>query len=192
MNTVHPPDRRPSRSVDPQARRAYPTSGAAAVAVVPDPAPATRPRRPARPDHLRVVAPAERARRTITPATVVLLTACLFATLFAVAIAHTVLVQGQVKLDRLDAQLSAEQLRYQELRTDVAELESPTRIVAAAHEQGMVIPDDLVYLQPSTPDPSAVGPTTGDDHDPADDPAAGVHLDRAWSDVKPLLDAPDP
>ena len=62
----------------------------------------------------------------------------------------------------LDAQLTEEQARYQELRKDVAELESPVRIVDAAHQQGMVTPDNLIYLQPPAPDPSAVGPTTGD------------------------------
>ena len=79
--------------------------------------------------------------------------------LLAVAIAQTVLVQGQVRLDELDAQLTTEQARYQELRKDVAELESPVRVVDAAHQQGMVTPDDLVYLQPAAPDPSAVGST---------------------------------
>ncbi len=175
-------------------RHAYVTRGAAAVAVAPAPAPARRPGPTAepRPNHLRVVAPAERARRRLTPAMAVLLTAMLFATLFAVAMAHTVLVEGQVKLDQLDAQLTQEQARYQQLRKKVAELESPDRVVAAAQAQGMVTPDDLVYLQPSAPDPSAVGPTTGDDDEPAADPTVGADPDRTWSTMKPLLEAPTP
>ena len=104
----------------------------------------------------------------------VLLTAALFATLLAVAVAHTVLVEGQVRLDELDAQLVEEQARYQELRTEVAELESPARIVQAAHDMGMVTPDDLQYLQPPAPDASTVGPTTGDDDEPAADPTVGA------------------
>lgn len=190
MSTLHAPDRRTRRPVDPEPRRAYATSGAVAVAVAPDPAPLPRPE--ARPHHLRVVAPAERVRRGLTPAVAVLLTAFLFATLLAVAIAHTVLVQGQVNLDRLDAELTAEQALYQELRKDVAELESPPRIVEAAQAQGMVTPDDLVYLQPAAPDLSTVGPTTGDDHEPAADPTVGVDPDRSWSLMKPLLEAPAP
>jgi cell division protein FtsL len=162
------------------------------AAVAPASVPAPRPRPEARPDHLRVVAPADRARRGLTPAMAVLLTAVLFATLFAVAVAHTVLVQGQVKLDRLDAQLTVEQARYQELRRDVAQLESPERIVGAAHEQGMVTPDDLVYLQPAALDPSAVGPTTGDDHEPVADPTVGADPDNTWAKIKPLLEAPSP
>jgi cell division protein FtsL len=168
----------------------YLSRGTAAVAVA---APATPAPRPApRPNHLRVVAPAERRRRRLTSGTAVLLTAALFATLLAVAMAQTVLVQGQVRLDALDSQLTTEQARYQELRKDVAELESPARVVDAARQQGMVTPDDLVYLQPPAPDPSAVGTSTGDAAEPVDDPTVGAAPDRAWSDVKPMLEDPAP
>ena len=122
----------------------------------------------------------------------VLLAAGLFATLLAVAVAHAVLVEGQVRLDELDAQLVAEQARYQELRTEVAQLESPDRIVQAANEMGMVTPDDLQYLTPPAPDASTAGPTTGDDDEPAADPAVGPEPDRTWADVKALLGAPAP
>jgi cell division protein FtsL len=178
----------------PARRTAYTTRGAVAVAPerAPDLAPAPRPRPAERPNHLRVVAPSERVRRRVTPAMAVLLTAALFATLLAVAVAHTVLVEGQVRLDQLDAQLVEEQARYQELRTEVAQLESPDRIVRAAQEQGMVTPDDLVYLQPPAPDPSTVGPTSGDDHEPAADPTVGEDPERAWAEVKSLLEAPAP
>ena len=188
---------RPSRSTRrsaPAPRHAYATRGAAAVAMAPEraPAPAPRPRPAERPNHLRVVAPSERVRRRLTPGIAVLLTAALFATLLAVAVAHTVLVEGQVRLDELDAQLVEEQARYQELRTEVAALESPPRIVQAAMDQGMVTPDDLVYLQPPAPDLSTVGPTTGDDDEPAADPTVGADAERTWSDVKPLLELPAP
>jgi hypothetical protein len=152
------------------------------------PAPAPRPapapsRRPApRREHLRVVAPDERTRRRLTPAAGVVLTALLFVVLFALAGAHSLLVQGQIRLDDLDAQLTTEQARYQQLRKDVAEKESPERIVAAAHERGMVTPEDLVYLQPPA-----------SDADPGD---ADVELTRqasgSWTTVKPLLEAPAP
>ena len=157
------------------------------------PAPTPRPRPAERPNHLRVVAPSDRVRRRrLTPGTAVLLTAALFATLLALAVSHTVLVQGQVRLDDLDGQLVEEQARYQELRTEVANLESPTRIVQAATDMGMVTPDDLQYLQPPAPDVSTVGPTTGDDNEPVADPTVGADPDRTWADVKPLLEAPAP
>ena len=156
------------------------------------PAPAPRPRPAERPNHLRVVAPSERARRHLTPGMAVLLTAALFATLLAVAVAHTVLVEGQVRLDSLDAQLVEEQARYQELRTEVAELESPARIVQAAQDMGMVTPVDLEYLQPPAPDVSTVGPTTGDDDEPGADPTVGANTNSNWFDIKSLLEAPAP
>lgn len=155
-------------------------------------APSPRPLPASRPDHLRVVRPTERRRARLSPVTGVVLTGVLFALLFAVAIAQTMLVQGQVRLDQLDAELAVEQARYQELRKDVAGLESPGRIVAAAQEQAMVAPDELVYLQPSTPD----APVVGEDAPvavPGDDPNAEASAaDSAWSTMKPLLAAPAP
>jgi cell division protein FtsL len=177
----------------PETTRAYGSRGAAALA----PAPLRRPAPSAAPEdgrrHLRVVAPAERVRRRLTPALGVLLTAGLFALLFAVAIAHTVLVQGQIRLDAIDANLATEQARYQELRMEVAEMESPARVVDAAQQLGMVTPDDLVYLQPEADDvvgddagravvPGAAG-ALGDDENGAEatDAADG------WPQMKPLL-----
>jgi cell division protein FtsL len=182
VDTPAPVRRRPAPA-------AYRANGSAAVAVS---APLTKPgprRQPApRPAHLRVVRPTDRARRHLTPAVAVALTAALFATLLALAVAHTVLVQGQVRLDELDAHLTIEQARYQELRQEVAVLESPSRIEAAARAQGMVIPDDLRYLQP----PAAVGPTPGYDDEPDADPTVGGAPDRTWSSMKPLLEAAAP
>jgi cell division protein FtsL len=157
----------------------------------PNPRPTPRPAPEVRPGHLRVVAPTERVRRRLTPAVGVLLTALLFATLFLVAIAHTVLVQGQVRLDALDTQLTVEQARYQDLRTKVAEMESPARVVTAAEEMGMVSPQDLVYLQPTAPDPSTVAAPPADaSTEPNGDVASGA--DNTWSVMKPLLETPAP
>ena len=162
-----------------------------ALTHAPERVPSPRLKPTPRPDHLRVVRPAERRRARLRPVTAVILTALLFLLLFAVAVAHTMLVQGQVRLDQLDSELAKEQGRYQELRIDVATLESPERIVSAAQAQGMVAPDDLVYLQPSIPDAS----TSGDD--PVETTIAanagtGDDGDDDWSTVKPLLAAPAP
>jgi cell division protein FtsL len=168
--------------------------------------------------HLRVVAPAERVRRRLTPALGVLLTAGLFALLFAVAIAHTLLVQGQIRLDAIDKDLATEQARYQTLRTEVAEMESPARVVDAAHQLGMVTPEDLVYLQPTADDAAlaaeevrgsaatlgedGAGDTAGDHtggsassaDDSGDDESSadtGIGSD-GWPAMKPLLRAATP
>lgn len=167
--------------------RHFATRGGAALAAEPvrrpNPRPVPRgpevsPRR-----HLRVVGPAERVRRRLTPRAGVVMTALTFAILLAVAVAHTLLVQGQIHLDDLETSLRVEQARYQELRKEVAEMESPGRIVAAAEGLGMVMPEDLVYLQPEAPSggaPSVPDPVGGE-------PGAGPQ--STWSTIKPLLEA---
>jgi cell division protein FtsL len=162
----------------------------------PDPGAVVRPQR--RPEvaprpHLRVVQPGERTMRRLTPFGGVVLTALVFAVLAALVGAHTLIAQGQMRLDSLDRKVQDEQARYQQLRKQVAEAESPDRIVAAAEAQGMVSPTDLVYLQPATDDAGSAG------LDDAEDRADGAGSDRAeretassWSTVKPLLEVPAP
>lgn len=193
MSPVTAPQRRP-RTPEPELRTTYLTRGGAvavAPAHSPERTPAHRPKPTARPDHLRVVRPNDRRRARLTPAFAVVLTAGVFALLFAVAVAQTMLVQGQVRLDDLDAQLTVEQARYQELRKEVAEAESPARVVEQAQAQGMVAPDDLQYLQPSIPDTAAAGDDASVDPAGAD-PGVGVIGDQAWPVVKPLLEARTP
>lgn len=166
--------------------RHYTSQGGAALAVPVRPAPRPARQRPAPAPrrHLRVVGPADRVRRRLTPRAGVLLTGLTFVTLLLVAVAHTLLVQGQIRLDDLDAQLRVEQARYQELRKEVAEMESPTRVVAAAEDLGMVMPEDLVYLQP----PAPAGP-----YEPVPPPTvdgdAATAPQSTWSTMKPLLEA---
>jgi cell division protein FtsL len=181
--------------------RTYQSRGGAALAPMPEPRVAPAPRRAPepRPNHLRVVAPSEKARRRLSPATGVVLTGLMFATLFAIAIAHALLVQAQVKLDGLDSKLSVEQARYHVLRERVAEMESPPRVVAAAQQLGMVAPDDLVYLQPevSQPAPSPQptvppGAGTATQTNGAGDADLATDAGSDWSMMKPLLEAPAP
>jgi cell division protein FtsL len=152
-----------------------------------DPRPARRPTPAERPNHLRVVQPQERTVRRLTPKAGVALTALVFATLFAVAGAHTIIAQGQIRLDSLDGQVQTEQTRYQQLRKDVAQMESPERVVAAAEAQGMVSPQDLVYLQP----PAATA-TSASDAASNSDALASRPAGASWSTVKPMLEAPAP
>ena len=62
----------------------------------------------------------------------------LFAVLFAVAVLQTVLVQGQIRLDGLHADVAEAQVHVQDLRVQVAEMESPSRVLTEATERGMV------------------------------------------------------
>jgi hypothetical protein len=167
--------------------------GSAAPVRRPDPRPTPRPGRapaPARREHLRIVQPNERTTRRLTPLAGAVLTGIVFAVLFAVAGAHSLIAQGQIRLDALDTQVRAEQARYQVLAKNVAAMESPGRIVAAAEAQGMVAPQDLVYLQPDTAaHPSSNLGTT--------DASGGRSISAtppptSWSTVKPMLEAPTP
>lgn len=159
--------------------RTYPTRGGHALAAAPQRRAEPRQRPSEAAGHLRVVTPAERVRRRLTPKVGVVLTGLVFVSLFAVAVAQTLLVQRQIRLDGLDQQLTTEQARYRELRNQVAQMESPERVVAAAQQLGMVAPDDLVYLQPDA-----------DVHGSTDGASGAVPSASDWSAMKPLLEAP--
>jgi cell division protein FtsL len=136
------------------------TRAASAAAVAPARAPKAAPRRPP----LRVVAPGERAARDhrsrarLVAVSTVLLVAM---ALFGVVVAHVVLTQNQFRLEKLQRQAAEQQARYERLREQVAELESPARVVSAAQERlGMVAPPTVKYLTPTkaaAPAPAAGG-----------------------------------
>lgn len=124
---------------------------------------------PARPRHQPVPAPARRHLRPVPDAPTrpvkpegrrrlrpqVALTIALgafFLILFAVALLQTVLVQGQIHLDGLHADVAARQAEVQLLREAVSEAESPAHIRDVAINQlGMVEPPVIYVL----PDPEA-------------------------------------
>ena len=136
----------------------------------------------------RAVSPsvARRRRRLLVAAAALL--AC--AALFGLAAFQAVLVSNQAELDRLADQADEEQARFQRLRLEVAQLESPERIVAVAQERlGMVPAAGVTYLSPS-------GVVSGE-IEAAAATADGVAADegggdgRSWATVKPYLnDAP--
>jgi cell division protein FtsL len=77
--------------------------------------------------------------------------------LFALVAFHVVVTQAQFRLDKMDARAARQEARYQRLRLQVAQLESPDRIVATAQERlGMVPPPGVTYLSPAgaTTDPT--------------------------------------
>jgi cell division protein FtsL len=100
--------------------------------------------------------------------------------LLGIACLHVVLTQGQFELDKINARAEREQERFEQLRLEVAELESPERVVAAAQERlGMVPPPGVTYLTPS-------GPVTGPQRvDRQPKPANGPPT--SWAEVKPHL-----
>ena len=60
-----------------------------------------------------------------------------FLGLLGAAVFHTQLAERQLRLDRIDRQVSAERERFDELRYERAELRSPARLADAASALGM-------------------------------------------------------
>ena len=144
--------------------------------------------------HLRLVddrtpspAVARRRRRLLLAAAALL--AC--ASLFALAAFQAVLVSNQAELDRLAGRAEEEQARFQRLRLEVAQLESPERIVAVAQERlGMVPPAGVTYLSPSGVVSGEIEAAAAADDDAAATPDGGTR-GQSWATVKPYLnDAP--
>ena len=75
-----------------------------------------------------------------------------FVALLAMASLHSVLVNGQFEFDSLHDRLEYGQERSQVLREEVARLESPSRILAAATARlGMMPPPNRLYLSSVVP-----------------------------------------
>lgn len=99
-------------------------------------------------------------------------------TIFGAAVFHVLLVQSEFRLDQLKREAAKEEVRYERLRLDVAQLSAPERIVAAARQRlGMVVPPQVAYLMAPAPQDGAATP---------DDPAA-PSLAGGWAEVKPHL-----
>ncbi|MFN0025625.1 MAG: hypothetical protein ACKV2O_00375 [Acidimicrobiales bacterium] len=69
-----------------------------------------------------------------------------FITLFVLAFLQAVLVQGQLGLDTLDRRIADLEVQRARMQVDVATAESPLRIQAAAAENGLVRPPEVVFL----------------------------------------------
>ena len=87
--------------------------------------------------------------------------AAILTVVFGLVAVHVLLAQNQFELDRLNARSSAEEAQYDRLRLEVAQLESPERVVATAEGRlGMVQPPKITYLTPKAAAPLA-GAATG-------------------------------
>jgi hypothetical protein len=112
---------------------------------------------------------------------------------------HVILAQNQFRLDRLNTEGASQEARYQRLRLQVDQLESPQRIVATAEGKlGMVAPAGVTYLTPSAPvspaqpapaasagSPATTTPPTSPSRAVAAAGSAGAPAD--WAIVKPQL-----
>ncbi|MDA8393498.1 MAG: cell division protein FtsL [Actinomycetota bacterium] len=101
---------------------------------------------------LRVVHPRRRPER-LRPSTAASILAVAVVLVVAIAVVATqaLLAQGQFRLATLRASESSAQSAHQRLELQVAQLSSPQRIVwVAQHKLGMVVPNQVTYLQPVT------------------------------------------
>jgi cell division protein FtsL len=158
---------------------------------LPLPAPAPRREQQPRPS-LRVVGEANRRPRYALWTVVVL--GAVFALFFALVMFHTVLLQNQRRLDQLDAQVRSEQATYQQRRLQVAQLQSPERILEVATAKlGLVPSTGTTYLTPTGPD--AVAARQAQAEKAADDGTTsltptGNGASTGWTQVKPFLGGP--
>lgn len=130
--------------------------------------------------HLRVVPPntlSATGRRRRTRRLTVVGSTILIAALFGVVFAHVLLTQRQFRLDHLEQRATAEQAKYERLRLEVAQLEAPERVVAAAQQLGMVPPATVTYLSSTRPTPTATSGGQADISTPEGD----------WATVKSHL-----
>jgi hypothetical protein len=79
----------------------------------------------------------------------------LFVAVFGVVVFQAFLVQGQARLDHLNGQIATERESSKQLQLQLAQLDSPSRIVTAARALGMIDAGDIVYLQPAASDDAA-------------------------------------
>jgi len=100
---------------------------------------------------LRVVEPAARRRRTWQVGTVA--GGLLFLAMFVIVGAQTLIVQQQQHIDDVNNKIAAAESEAEQLKVDLAELQSPERIVSEAQERlGLVKAPPPVYLQPQADD----------------------------------------
>jgi cell division protein FtsL len=115
----------------------------------------------------------------------------LFAVFFALVLFHTLLLQNQRRLDQIDTQVRDQQATYQQLRLQVAQLQSPERILdVATTKLGLVPSNGTTYLTPSGAD--AVAARQAAAQKAADDGTTSLTGDdqgasSGWPQVKPYL-----
>ncbi len=79
------------------------------------------------------------------------------------AVTHSLLAQAQIELDRYEAELTTATQTRSMLRLQVAELESPNRIVEVARERiGMVEPANVVVVSNTGADDSSIATTSSE------------------------------
>jgi hypothetical protein len=82
----------------------------------------------------------------------------LFGAFFGLAAFHSVLVQNQLRIDRLAKEVAVEEALHDQLRLAYARQSSPDRMLAEAQAREMVQPTEREYLSVVIPGDAAVPP----------------------------------
>lgn len=101
--------------------------------------------------------------------------------LFGVVTFHVMLSQGQFKLERMQARADEQQVRYEKLRLQVAEMESPSHVTQQASRLGLVPAKKVTPVTPHANDIPAQG---------IDGSFGGISSTTdasRWNEVKPHL-----
>ncbi len=80
--------------------------------------------------------------------------------LFTLVALNVVIAQSQFQLADVESEIAREQVRYENLRLEVAQLVAPGNVVGAARELGLVTPDVVGYINVSRSPEAEPGSTT--------------------------------
>jgi cell division protein FtsL len=129
-----------------QARLAAEAEGVVRRDALQTPSPQLAPEAP-RPRHLHLVRTEERQRANRRHAAVAVVIGALAIVSMGLVALHVLIAEAQFRLDHLQAVAAVQQAQYERLRLDVAQLESPARIVSVAEGKiGMQQPGSVTYL----------------------------------------------
>jgi hypothetical protein len=102
-----------------------------------------------RPRPKLAIVPTIRARRRRASAMGLLACGCLFGFMVGLTAFQAQLAQNQIEVDQIDKELSAEQLKFDHSRLEVARLQAPRNVLARADKLGMHISKDFVFAAPT-------------------------------------------
>ena len=120
-----------------------------------------------------------------------------FAVLFGAVAIQAQRIEGQRQIDQLDRDIGEQRDRYRSLRAQVAENESPERIMAEARELDMVEPGPVapliagVAITPTTEVPVADTAESAESAESADTAESGPDPDAQISARTPTSSSPD-
>lgn len=118
---------------------------------------------------LNVVAGRRASPKGVKHWVVALAAAVAVGSLLAVVAVRAYMTQGQVRLTRLQDEMSVQLDRYRSLQLRIAQLEQPANVLAEAKSQGLVVPSHVTDVpevssppaEVSTSPSSAAGPRSG-------------------------------